>query len=568
MKQKKLFLTLAASAMIAAGFTSCSVDDHPIYEGSVPPPVVDNFDEGSVIQNGSCEGSLVDNFWVNIGQDGAEYAGPATIKLENGDNHCIIVDVRSEEEARAAGNFGAQTWADPNAYADHDTQFFITFGPDQALNNKDQIRITMDIKADEPFTAATGAHAAPGAYLSGFNNVNVNFTTEWASFDTGLVTVNGNPKAGTYSIAFNLAKGFANKVYFDNIRVEIIRFVPDPEPEKIDGYKVIFWNWGVAKEDQFSVKYFKNYVAPTAEDGAIVVESLEPSKNYNDQYWMANDQGQQIDAILTNNWDTQFLINLPEPLAKGTKGKLVMKVKADKATNAETQCHKAIPAPGAIEGKDGYGGTYMHYAFAGNINFTTEWNTVSVDFTVPDQADGMQAICLNLEVLKETNKYYFDDVTVYVEKTEEPTWVIDYANPKDAEGNSVTGYPYYRMSEPDGSSFNVENGLLVINNTKEQANNWDLQPFIIDWLTIKEGSGYKVRITMASSVAGKANLSFGTWSGANDQEFEFTASEDFKQYDIEFPSSTVSGENNVHILFQMGKVVGTVKIKKVEVFEL
>ena len=530
--------------------------------------MVDNFDEGSVIQNGSCEGSLVDNFWVNIGQDGAEYAGPATIKPENGDNHCIIVDVRSEEEARAAGNFGAQTWADPNAYADHDTQFFITFGPDQALNNKDQIRITMDIKADEPFTAATGAHAAPGAYLSGFNNVNVNFTTEWASFDTGLVTVNGNPKAGTYSIAFNLAKGFANKVYFDNIRVEIIRFVPDPEPEKIDGYKVIFWNWGVAKEDQFSVKYFKNYVAPTAEDGAIVVESLEPSKNYNDQYWMANDQGQQIDAILTNNWDTQFLINLPEPLAKGTKGKLVMKVKADKATNAETQCHKAIPAPGAIEGKDGYGGTYMHYAFAGNINFTTEWNTVSVDFTVPDQADGMQAICLNLEVLKETNKYYFDDVTVYVEKTEEPTWVIDYANPKDAEGNSVTGYPYYRMSEPDGSSFNVENGLLVINNTKEQANNWDLQPFIIDWLTIKEGSGYKVRITMASSVAGKANLSFGTWSGANDQEFEFTASEDFKQYDIEFPSSTVSGENNVHILFQMGKVVGTVKIKKVEVFEL
>ena len=187
MKQKKVLLTLAASAMIAAGFTSCSVDDHPIYEGSVPPPVVDNFDEGSVIQNGSCEGSLVDNFWVNIGQDGAEYAGPATIKPENGDNHCIIVDVRSEEEARAAGNFGAQTWADPNAYADHDTQFFITFGPDQALNNKDQIRITMDIKADEPFTAATGAHAAPGAYLSGFNNVNVNFTTEWASFDTGLV---------------------------------------------------------------------------------------------------------------------------------------------------------------------------------------------------------------------------------------------------------------------------------------------------------------------------------------------------------------------------------------------
>lgn len=562
MKQKKLFLTLAASAMIAAGFTSCSVDDNPIYEGSVPPPVVDNFDEGSVIQNGSCEGSLVDNFWVNIGQDGAEYAGPATIKLENGDNHCIIVDVRSEEEARAAGNFGAQTWADPNAYADHDTQFFITFGQDQALNNKDQIRITMDIKADEPFTAATGAHAAPGAYLSGFNNVNVNFTTEWAQFDTGWITATGNPKVGTYSIAFNLAKGFANKVFFDNIRVEVKRFVPDPEPAQIEGWKVIFWNWGTADDTKFSTKYFKNYTSTKAEDGAIVVESLDPEKVYTEYYNDGNE------AKVANDHDVQFLISLPQALAKGTKVKVAMKVKADLEAKASTQAHSAIPAPGAIEHQNDYQGTYIFYMLMGDVPFTTEWTDYATEFTVPDQADGMQSICLNLEVLRKVNKYYFDDITVYVEKTEEPTWVIDYANPIGADGNPVEGYPYYRMAEPDGSSFNVENGLLVINNTKEQANNWDLQPFIIDWLTIKEGSGYKVRITMASSVAGKANLSFGTWSAANNQEFEFTASEDFKQYDIEFPSSTVSGENNVHILFQMGKVVGTVKIKKVEVFEL
>ena len=567
MKQKTMFLTLAASAMIAASFTSCSRDDNPIGE-AIPSPVVDNFDEGSVIQNGTCEGSLVDNFWVNIGQDGAQYAGPATIKKEKrADNHCIEVDVRSEEEARAAGNFGAQTWADPNAYADHDTQFFITFGENQALNNKDQIRITMDIKADVAFTAATGAHAAPGAYLSGFNNINVNFTTEWTSFDTGWITATGNPKVGTYSIAFNLAKGFANKVYFDNIKVEIIRFIPDPEPEKIEGMKVIFWNWGLAKEDQLSVKYFKNYTAPVAEDGAIVVESLEPGKVYT-QYYMADNNGNQIDAVLTNDWDTQFLIGLPEPLPKGTKGKLVMKVKADKATKAGTQCHKAIPAPGAIEGKDGYAGTYMHWAFLGDITFTETWETVAVDFTVPDDGDGVQSICLNLEGLREVNKYYFDDIAVYVEKGEEPTWVIDYADPKDAQGNSVTGYPYYRMGAPEGSSYDVENGILVINNTVERANNWDLQPFIIDWLTLKTDANYKVRITMASSVAGKANLSFGTWSNAMNQEFEFAASEDFKQYDIEFKSSTVESTGDVHVLFQCGKFVGTVKIKKVEVFEL
>ena len=565
MKQKKVILALAASAMIAAGFTSCSVDDNPIYEGSTPKPVVDNFDEGSVIQNGSCEGSLVDNYWVNIGQDGAQYAGPATIAREEGDNHCIIVDVRSEEEARKAGNFGAQTWADPNAYADHDTQFFITFGENQALDNKDKIRITMDIKADKEFTAATGAHAAPGAYLSGFNNVNVNFTTEWTSFDTGWITATGNPKAGTYSIAFNLAKGFANKVFFDNIRVEIIR--ADPEPESINGYKVIFWNWGVAKEDQFSVKYFKNYTAPVAEDGAIVVESLEPGKNYNDQYWMANDKGEQTDAVLANNWDTQFLINLPEPLAKGTKGKLVMKVKADKATNAETQCHKVIPAPGAIEGKDGYNGTYMWYAFAGNINFTTEWNTVSVDFTVPDNADGMQAICLNLEVLREVNKYYFDDITVYVEKGEEPIKAIDFSAPKGQDGSDVTGYPYFKMGAPDGSSYDVVNGELVIENTKEQDEIWSLQPFIIDWFSVKSGATYKIRLLMKSSAAGNVNLRMGTWSAGDDIALTLTADNDYKTYEVQSTASFESSNNDVHVLFQGGKFIGKVNIKKIEVFE-
>ena len=73
---------------------------------------------------------------------------------------------------------------------------------------------------------------------------------------------------------------------------------------------------------------------------------------------------------------------------------------------------------------------------------------------------------------------------------------------------------------------------------------------------------------MASSVAGKANLNFGTWSNAMNQDFEFAASDDFKQYDIEFKSSTVESTGDVHVLFQCGKFIGTVKIKKVEVFEL
>ena len=565
MKQKKCFWAVAATMLLtAASFTSCSNQDNII---APEQPADYSFDEGSLILNGQCEViSYVTNYWVTIGQDAAAYSGNATIKWdeETPKNHCVVVEARSESDARAAGNFGAQTWADPTKYADHDTQFYITFGEENALKAKDQIRITMDVKADAKFTAGTGTHTAPGSYLSsGIGNVT--FTTEWTNWDSGFVTVS-NAQAGAYSIAFNLANtsnDAANRFFFDNIRVEVKRFVPDPEPTKIEGMKVVFWNWGVANQDQLSVKYFKNYVAPTAEDGAIVVESLDPEKVYT-EYDNAG-----ADAKLAQNWDTQFLISLPEPLAKGTKVKLAMKIKADKATTAETQAHKVVPVPGSIEGKNGYEGTYIHYALAGNVTFGTEWSDFTADFTVPDQADGMQSICLNLEVLREINKYYFDDITVYVEQGEEPTWAVDFASPKGQDGSAVTGYPYFRMGAPEGSSFDVENGILVIKNEKEQANNWDLQPFIIDWLTLKTGGNYKVRITMAASAAGKANLNYGTWSNGNmNKEFEFEASEDFKKYDIEFTESTVNSAGDVHILFQMGKVIGTVKIKKVEVFEL
>ena len=572
MKQKKCFWAVAATMLLtAASFTSCSNQDNII---APEQPADYSFDEGSLILNGQCEViSYVTNYWVTIGQDAAAYSGNATIKWdeETPKNHCVVVEARSESDARAAGNFGAQTWADPTKYADHDTQFYITFGEENALKAKDQIRITMDVKADAKFTAGTGTHTAPGSYLSsGIGNVT--FTTEWTNWDSGFVTVS-NAQAGAYSIAFNLANtsnDAANRFFFDNIRVEVKRFVPDPEPTKIEGMKVIFWNWGVAKEDQFSVKYFKNYLAPKAEDGAIVVESLDPEKNYNDIYFNANINGdnvEQIDAILKNDHDTQFLIALPEPLAKGTKGKVVMKVKADKAAKAGTQCHTKIPAPGAIEGKDGYKGTYKHWAFMGDIEFTTEWKTVSIDFTVPDSGDGVQAICLNLEVLREINKYYFDDITVYVEQGEEPIKAIDFSAPKGADGSDVTGYPYYKMGAPDGSSYDVVNGELVIENTKEQGNVWDLQPFIIDWFSVKSGATYTIRLLMKSSAAGNINLRMGTWSAGDDIALTLTEDKDYKTYEVQSTASFESANNDVHILFQGGKFIGKVNIKKIEIFE-
>lgn len=202
--------------------------------------------------------------------------------------------------------------------------------------------------------------------------------------------------------------------------------VPDTPVE----WKVIYENDGT---DLTSVmtKYFKSYVASEGEDGAIVVESLDPEKIY-EEYDNAG-----ADAKLANNWDTQFLIGLPIKLPKGLTFKLSMKMKAEKAAGSEWQTHYNMPAAGAIEGKDGFGGTYLHYNLGGiaNYNFTTEWPEEPFEATITlnwdnKDVDAMDIICLNLEVLREVNKYYFKDIVVSIKEKDYEDY---FADPLKAE---------------------------------------------------------------------------------------------------------------------------------------
>ena len=130
-------------------------------------------------------------------------------------------------------------------------------------------------------------------------------------------------------------------------------------------------------------------------------------------------------------------------------------------------------------------------------------------------------------------------------------------------------YPYYVMTAPAGSSFDVIDGALVIENTVEQANFWDLQPFVCDWFSLKAGYDYIVRITMKADTDGSATIGMGTWSASMSKQLEFTAGTEYQKYNVEFPASTVESANNdVHVLFQAGKYIGKVEIAKVEIIEI
>ena len=473
MKQKNCFWAIAATMLLtAASFTSCSNQDNII--GPVQPDQPYEFDEGSLIKNGTCEGNNVENFKVQVGNGAVE---PAVLKWDKitPKNHCVLLEVGEDA-----------------------TKFFITFEKNP-LKANDVVKVTMDVMANEECTATTEIQGAPGETLSETGIGEIAFGTEWSEV-SGTASI--GEEDGAYTIAFNLP---ANKtVYFDNIKVT----VSEPEqPADIAGFDLLFWNYGVADETIFSTKYFKNYTAKaTAEKGAIVVESLDPDQVYTEY------DNDGAEAKVSVDWDTQFLISLPRSLAAGTKVKLSLKVKADKAATADVQAHTAIPAPGAIEGKDGYAGTYIHYdllqlGWGNNFNFTTEWTTFEKEFTIPAAADGMQSICFNLEKLRELNKYYFDDIKVYVEKEAEPAaeegWEnLFWSKPVYLDTYSVKYFKNYTAAKSaDGAvvvaSLDPEKTYNEYDNDGAAAKlsvNWDTQ-FLIS-LPEELPVGKKVKFSM------------------------------------------------------------------------
>lgn len=156
----------------------------------------------------------------------------------------------------------------------------------------------------------------------------------------------------------------------------------------------------------------------------------------------------------------------------------------------------------------------------------------------------------------------------------------DYTNPTNDKGEPTTNYPYYWMgmqgNQPyfcnETATVQLVDGSLEINNSQqEQANNWDLQPFILDWFNIQEGGySYKVKIWLKADNDGSANLSIGTWSGSDNVGLEFQASNDFVEYTAELaaPDKSITSGNNAHVLFQCGKFLGTVWIQKVQLIEV
>ena len=139
------------------------------------------------------------------------------------------------------------------------------------------------------------------------------------------------------------------------------------------------------------------------------------------------------------SWDCQFFIYATEAMLQDKVVRLTMKVRADKAGKAETQAHWAP-------------GDYNHYQLFGDINVTTEWQTITTDEIIVSadqckEADGkfFQTVAFNLSTDKEGNVFYFDEIKLEVKDQSQPDGGGDWVNffrkgtlTNDAHGNFTT----------------------------------------------------------------------------------------------------------------------------------
>ena len=392
---------------------------------------IEGWEEAQVITNGriawnnlcadgdfaNYPASKLVNFIVNEWIDGTRVdlaTARVTVDPDDADSFADAVDAGSGFNAL---NYCIVVGSNNNPSAAWDAQFFITFGEDYALKQGDMVRLRMNVKADKAATVSSQLHAAPGAYKHYSAVGEVNFTTEWTSFEKEF-TVDGNGE-NSYTIAFNLAElKEANTYYFDNIDVVISREKALTEDEEMydqtipEGWIDLIANGDFEGEglDNFVAHDFITFDGEKQEFVAPRVIT-DPSNEANKCIVVTTDANPKQD------YDSQIFITVPENqhFYEGEVIRLRMRVKADVAQTASSQSHAAP-------------GSYIYYSCLGDVKFQTVWtNFDSGEITVTSSMmqngsnpGPFRTIALNLSKISAGNNLYFDDVQLLVMRTNSP----------------------------------------------------------------------------------------------------------------------------------------------------
>ena len=332
----------------------------------------------SAINNGDMEGSEAKNFATKSDQGAIVYE---------------IVDGVGKDGSRGA------KISSKGGYADAwESQFWIV--ANEAFPEGTKLRVKFDYKADGGCVGTkvdTQAHFGPGEYQHWACAGSPEFTADWQTYEKEF-TVDGSMAGanGMKSIAFNMSPNTsAGNYYIDNVSLEV-------EREKVIGASVKYMASLISNGDMEGDDA-ANF-ATKSDQGAIVYEIVDGVGKDGSRGAKITSKGGYADS-----WESQFWIVSNEVLTEGQKVHVSFDYKADGGcvgTGVDTQAHFGP-------------GEYQHWACAGTVQFTGDWQTYDKEFTVDGSmagANGMKSIAFNMSPNTSAGAYYIDNVVLEVEK--------------------------------------------------------------------------------------------------------------------------------------------------------
>jgi len=332
----------------------------------------------SAISNGDMEGSEAKNFATKSDQGAIVYE---------------IVDGVGKDGSRGA------KISSKGGYADAwESQFWIV--ANEAFPEGTKLRVKFDYKADGGCVGTkvdTQAHFGPGEYQHWACAGSPEFTADWQTYEKEF-TVDGSMAGanGMKSIAFNMSPNTsAGNYYIDNVSLEV-------EREKVIGASVKYMASLISNGDMEGDDA-ANF-ATKSDQGAIVYEIVDGVGKDGSRGAKITSKGGYADS-----WESQFWIVSNEVLTEGQKVHVSFDYKADGGcvgTGVDTQAHFGP-------------GEYQHWACAGTVQFTGDWQTYDKEFTVDGSmagANGMKSIAFNMSPNTSAGAYYIDNVVLEVEK--------------------------------------------------------------------------------------------------------------------------------------------------------
>ena len=346
----------------------------------------------SGITNGDLSGDDVSSFFQKV------YPSTETVP--------VVINANAGKDGTPG--IVVKTATDENAKPQvSDSQFFIVLSEEMPAGST--IRVQFDYKASKAAKASTEYHAAPQSYLYWNAIGDVNFTTEWKTFN-GEFTI---PKEadGMKTIAFDLQHELtATDYYFDNISVL---------------YKKSEWTNIIANSDMEGKDVSCFYIIDKIKGGPFLARINDGIGKDGSRAIKLQSTGNE-----PNSWDTQFDIRLPYVLPKGTMYRLSFDYKSDKAgvkvSNDEDYSFgfqiSNEPDNYIWWTLDGWPAPYIETT-EDNVN---KWQHYKKVFVVPDECDGVtkaddndwlrkfRTIYVKLAGNKVATEFIFDNVKVEI----------------------------------------------------------------------------------------------------------------------------------------------------------